>query len=92
MKNKKILITGGCGYVGTSLIDYLIKLDFEIICLDLMIYGDKSIKSFSKYNNIKFYKEDIRKTENIEKYFTDLDYVIHLAAIVGDKPCENAPK
>ena len=51
MKNKKkILITGGCGYVGTSLIDYLIKLDFEIICLDLMIYGDKSIKSFSKYN------------------------------------------
>ena len=93
MKNKKkILITGGCGYVGTSLIDYLIKLDFEIICLDLMIYGDKSIKSFSKYNNIKFYKEDIRKTEIIEKYFTDLDYVIHLAAIVGDKPCESAPE
>ena len=93
MKNKKkILITGGCGYVGTSLIDYLLKLDFEIICLDLMIYGDKSIKAFSKYNNIKFYKEDIRKTGNIEKYFTKLDYVIHLAAIVGDKPCESAPE
>ena len=57
-----------------------------------MIYGDKSIKSFLQYSNIKFYKVDIRKSKDIEKYFTDIDYVIHLAAIVGDKPCESAPE
>ena len=90
MSKKKILITGGAGYVGTEIIDQLIKLDFEIICLDLLIYGEDSIKSFRNYHKIKFIKIDIRNIEEIEKYFKGIDTVIHLAAIVGDKPCEAA--
>lgn len=90
MQNKKILITGACGYVGTALIQKLLEYDNEIICLDLMIYGDKSIQSFLNNKNINFFKSDIRNKNEIEKYFFGIDYVVHLAAIVGDKPCEAA--
>lgn len=90
MNKKKILITGGAGYVGTGLIDQLLSLDVEITCLDLMIYGSKSIKNFENNKKIKFVKVDIRNSKEIEKYFVDIDVVVHLAAIVGDKPCEAA--
>ena len=92
MHNKKILITGACGYVGTALIQSLLEYKNEIICLDLMIYGDKSIRPFVENKEIKFFKSDIRNTDKIEKHFENIDYVVHLAAIVGDKPCEAAPE
>ena len=37
---KKIFITGGAGYVGSVLVDMLLKEGFEVTVLDLMIYGD----------------------------------------------------
>ena len=54
MHNKKILITGACGYVGTALIQSLLEYKNEIICLDLMIYGDRSIRSFVKIKKLNF--------------------------------------
>ena len=56
MRNKKILITGACGYVGTALIQSLLEYGNEIICLDLMIYGDKSIKSLLTMKKLTFTK------------------------------------
>ena len=38
---KKILITGGCGYIGAGLIRKLLDKGYLVNCLDLMIYGDQ---------------------------------------------------
>ena len=44
MKFKKILITGGAGYVGSLLTEQLINLGYVVTVLDLMIYGEDVLK------------------------------------------------
>ena len=45
--SKKIFITGGCGYIGGGLIRKLLDKGFQVSCLDLMVYGDKAVRSLS---------------------------------------------
>ena len=94
MKNKKnkILITGGAGYIGSLLIEKLLKKGFEIICLDIFIYGDSAIKQFYSNKNFQSVKGDIRDKKLLKRILIDVKTIIHLAAIVGDKPCQIIPK
>ncbi len=88
---KKIFIAGGAGYVGCQLIEKLLEKGYYVYCYDILIYGESSIKNFSNYNNFEFIKGDIRKPEVIKNILKDVDSVVNLAAIVGDKPCQSAP-
>lgn len=83
---KKILITGGCGYTGTLLIQHLLKIEaYEIICIDTQWFG-----CFLKKNkNLKIIKADIRKID--DKYFRGVDTVIHLANIANDPAVKLRP-
>ena len=76
----KLLITGGCGYVGTELINYLHKKKFKIKCLDTFWF------STSINKKVKKIKLDVRK--NIFKSFKDIDVVINLAYLSNDPLCE----
>ena len=87
-KVKKIFITGGGGYIGGALISSLLKEGLEVVCYDLLLYGDESIKKFLEKKNFRFIQGDIRNVKKIEDSMDGSDAVIHLAAIVGDKPCE----
>lgn len=89
---KKILITGGAGYVGSSLIRDALADGHQVRCLDLLVYGDESIKSFLNHPHFEFVKADIRDEAALKNSLEDIDYVVHLAAIVGDLPCRAAPK
>ena len=91
MKFNKILITGGAGYVGSYLISEALKNKFKVRCIDLLIYGEESLKNFHKNKNFEFYHGDIRNEKDLEKSLQNVDCVIHLASIVGDKPCQVAP-
>ena len=74
----KILVTGGCGYIGTELIKTLIKKNFKIISVDKKIFGDY----LPKHKNLKNLKMCISQiTENTLR---GVDTVIHLAAISND--------
>jgi len=82
--SKKILITGGCGFIGLNLVDYLIsKTDWDIFILDNLSVGRKKdledIKNYSK-NRISFYKGDILNKKDVEQVICDCDFVVHLAA------------
>lgn len=85
---KKIFITGGAGYVGTLLTDYLLKKGYEVTVYDLFIYGNNIDKKFKKLNIVK---GDIRDIKKIEKNLNYHDCVIHLACISNDPSFELDP-
>ena len=90
---KTILITGGAGYVGSKLVDYSLKKKLRVICLDNLVYGDKSIKTFTKNKNFQLFRNDIRDEKILKKIFKNkIDYVVNLASIVGDKQCKTISK
>ena len=74
----KILVTGGCGYIGTELIKVLLKQNHKVISIDKKIFGDY----LPKHKNLKNLKLCVSQiTKNILK---GVDTVIHLAAISND--------
>ena len=83
----KIFITGGAGYVGTVLTEMLLKKNYQVTVLDLMIYGD-NIENNNKLNKIY---GDIRNVELLKKVLPGHQIVIHLACISNDPSFELNP-
>ncbi len=79
---KKIFITGGAGYVGTTLIPMLLKRNYEVTVLDSLIFnnGDRLVP-FMADKNFNFVKGDVRNTELMTELIKDKDVVS--ASIVG---------
>ena len=85
---KKILITGGGGYVGSALTDYLIQKGYFVTVYDLFLYGTKV---FNTNKNIKLIEGDIRDQKLFELSVKKHDAVIHLACISNDPSFELNP-
>ena len=66
---KKVLITGGAGYVGSLLTPFLLKKGYKITVLDLMIYGKSVIK---EHKNLKIFVGDIRDQNFLRSVFFNL--------------------
>lgn len=82
----RVLITGGAGYIGYSLVDYLDKSDFidELIVLDNLSKTKNNFFLFGqKLNKTKFIQGDILNLSVLDKYMDTVDKVIHLAAEVS---------
>jgi len=78
---KKILITGGAGYVGSLLTLRLSKLGHKVIIYDTCYFGIEHIR---ESENLKLIKADIRDKNKFESAVEDCDIVIHLACISND--------
>lgn len=89
---KKILITGGAGYIGSHVVTNLLKSNYEIFVLDKLLFDKNSLKNFNKNKNLHLISNDIRDYSNIKKYFENIDSVIHLAALVGEAACKISEK
>ena len=88
---KKILVTGGCGFIGSHLCEKLIDLKYDVTVLDNLSTGRlENIKDFK--NKLKFYKVNIKNKKVIEKYFKNIDIVFHLAALADIVPSIQNPK
>ena len=78
MPQKKVLITGAAGFLGSHLCDRFIKEDYYVIAMDNLITGDlKNIEHLFKLPNFEFYHHDVTKFINIPG---DLDYILHFAS------------
>ena len=86
MKNNRILITGGAGFIGSNLALKLISKGYEITVLDNLseqIHGNDSDLLKSIEGKVKFIKGDVRNADDWEKALVDQDIVVHLAAETG---------
>lgn len=88
----KILVTGGAGYVGTTLIPQLLDKGYEVVLYDSLMFGGDAILPFFRNPNFTFVKGDVRDLESLKKVTTDADVIIHLAAIVGYPACRKEPE
>lgn len=73
----KVLVTGGAGFIGSNLVDALIKQGEEVIIIDNLSTGKKE----NVNPKAQFVEADITNLEQIKAYFEDVDYVFHLAAL-----------
>ena len=89
---KRILITGGAGYIGSKLATKLLDLDFKVTILDLLKFSGKSINHLYKYNNFTFIKGDVRNKSLIKKLIKSNEFIVPLAALVGAPLCEKKKK
>ena len=82
IKNKKILVTGGAGFIGSNLCEKLLEYGNEVVCLDNFITGySKNIDSFMSNRNFKLIEGDIRKIEDCKLAVKGADFVLHQAAL-----------
>ncbi len=82
LSNKKILVTGGAGFIGSNLCEELLKRGNTVVCLDNFATGKKeNIKEFLKDSNFKLIEGDIREIEDCKKAVKNVDYILHQAAL-----------
>ena len=82
LENKKILVTGGAGFIGSNIIEYLIKKNNKITCLDNLITGKKeNIEIFLDNPNFKFIEGDITNIDDCDRACKGNDLILHQAAL-----------
>jgi len=80
--NKKILVTGGAGFIGSNLCEELLSLGNQVCCLDNFSTGKRhNIESFLDNTNFTLIEGDIRKLNDCIKATKNIDYVLHQAAL-----------
>ena len=81
ISGKKIVVTGGAGFIGSHLVDKLIELDNEVLVVDNLSGGNEDfIRHHYEDQRFEFVKEDLLTSEKLDTLFQGRDIVFHLAA------------
>ena len=89
MKMKNALVTGGAGFIGSHLCDFLLNKGFRVICIDNLITGSMgNIKHIKKNKNFKFVRHDISRHIKISEH---LDFVLHFASPASPADYQKIP-
>jgi nucleoside-diphosphate-sugar epimerase len=91
MSKEKVLITGGAGYLGSTLTEHLLNEGYSVTVLDNLSYKQLSLLHLFKREGFKFEMGDVRNKELLQKLVGEHDVIIPLAAIVGMPACKANP-
>lgn len=86
-----VLITGGAGYLGSTLAEYLLTKGYEVTVLDNLIYKQCSLLHLFKHDNFRFVKGDVTDYNTLCNLVVEHEVIIPLAAIVGMPACKMYP-
>lgn len=87
-----ILITGGAGYIGTTLTEHLLAAGYHVRVLDNLKFGQwNTLIPFFRNDRYQFMQGDVRDTDALKRALHGVDAIIHLAAIVGFPACQRDP-
>lgn len=82
LTSSKVLVTGGAGFIGSNIIEKLLKQNNIVICLDNLATGKMAnIENFLTNKNFSFINGDIRNPEICQKACKDVDIILHQAAL-----------
>ena len=81
LSNKKILVTGGAGFIGSHLVEKLLKNNNEVRVYDNFLRGNKLDKKTQ--DEIELIDGDVRDFDKFNKHLDNIEYVFHLAAYLG---------
>ena len=87
------IVTGGCGFIGSHMVDRLLAEGHEVRVIDNWTTGRPENLNHQKDNsNLTVYHMDIRNKEEIKPIFKDVDYVFHFAALADIVPSIQKPQ
>lgn len=86
-----ILVTGGAGYIGSTLVPMLLEKGHNVTVLDKFIYRQNSLAHVCYHDNLSVIKADIRVDDIMQECLKNADIIIPLAALVGAPICSQDP-
>ena len=86
--SKRVLITGGAGYIGSVLTEVLLDNGFKVTVFDNLIYKQTSLLHLCNNKNFNFIKGDVTNKKQLLPQIIKHDIIIPLAAIVGAPACK----
>lgn len=87
----KILLTGGAGYIGSTLTQDLLDRGYEVTVLDNFMFGQASLNHLCHHAGLQVVNGDVRDQKLMVKLMSDTDVIIPLAALVGAPLCSKDP-
>jgi nucleoside-diphosphate-sugar epimerase len=90
-QSASVLVTGGAGYIGSMLVPLLLQEGYRVRVLDALLYGGEPLLGVWAHPHFEFVRGDVRDESVVEAALHGVDYVVHLAAIVGDPACARDP-
>ena len=88
----KVLVTGGAGYIGSTLIPRLLRRGYGVTVLDTLTHGAEPILPLFRDRNFELIRGDVRDYDLVKKAVEGKDGVVHLAAVVGMPACKLNPR
>jgi UDP-N-acetylglucosamine/UDP-N-acetylgalactosamine 4-epimerase len=82
LRNSRVLVTGGAGFIGSNLIESLLNADNQVVCLDNFSTGKReNLKGFINNPRFTLIEGDIRNMDDCKKSVSNIDFVFHQAAL-----------
>lgn len=89
--SKKVLITGGAGYIGSVLVPELLRAGHEVTVIDDFLYGQTSLLDVCSFKALTVVRGDARDEALLKKHIAGKDFIVPLACIVGAPACDADP-
>jgi len=86
---ERVLVTGGAGYLGSTLVPMLLQQGYIVVVYDKFLWGVGSLLAHAGNPHLKVIRGDILDKKHLANQMSDCDVIIHLAAIVGYPACES---
>ncbi len=91
-KQETVLVTGGAGYVGSLIVPMLLNEGYAVRVLDNLMYRQHTLFGHFINKKFTFVRGDVRNEAALREALNGVNYIVHLAAIVGEPACKRDPE